>query len=510
MNLSNGTWCLITFLAGLLLTLSFAPFDHAYLAIISLVVLFLSWHTADSPKQAAFRAYLYGLGLFGFGVTWVFVSIYFYGGATMSASLIMALLFAAFWALFPALTAYLVVKLAFLTDKRLLFWIIPFIWISIEYFRGFWFLNGFPWFQVAYSQLDTAFSGFVPLLGVYGTGFLIILTASLFSSMLVTKQRLVLTSAVISLLLITGYGLKYVQWTTAIGKPLKVTLIQGNVSQDQKWLPKNLVKTLLSYQQMTHSHWDSDVIIWPETAIPAYLHQVDEPFLKPLAAEANAHKTDLIVSVAAKSEDGKQSYNTVLTLGGERRVYKKNHLLPFGEYLPLQPLSGWVLDLIGVRLGKFTPGGNQQSLLKAGGYPFATSICYEDAFASESIRTMPEAAYLVNVTNDAWFGNSFEPHQHMQIARMRALETGRYLARSTNTGVSAFVDPNGQIIKQAPLFKISTLTENIIPMSGMTPFARLGEGLIMLIIMSLFIGLFIIRFSMTRHNKRQASIRLTK
>ncbi len=508
MNLSNGTWCLITFLAGLLLTLSFAPFDHAYLAIISLVALFLSWHTADSPKQAAFRAYLYGLGLFGFGVTWVFVSIYFYGGATLFASLIMALLFAAFWALFPALTAYLVVKLAFLTDKRLLFWIIPFIWIGIEYFRGFWLLNGFPWFQVAYSQLDTAYAGFVPLLGVYGTGFLIILTASLFSSMLVIKQRLVLTSAIISLLLIIGYGLKYVQWTTTIGKPIKITLVQGNVSQDQKWLPKNLVKTLLSYQQMTHNHWDSDVIIWPETAIPAYLHQVDDPFLKPLAAEANANKTDLIISVAAKSDNGKQSYNTVLTLGGERQVYKKNHLLPFGEYLPLQPLSGWVLDLIEVRLGKFTPGGNQQPLLKAGGYPFATSICYEDAFASEFIRTMPEAAYLVNVTNDAWFGNSFEPHQHMQIARMRALETGRYLARSTNTGVSAFVDPKGQIIKQAPLFKISTLTENIIPMGGMTPFARLGEGLIMLIIMSLFIGLFVIRLGVTRHNKLHASTKI--
>lgn len=502
MNLSNGIWRLISFLAGLLLTFSFAPFDYAYLAIISLVVLFLSWHYADSPKQAAYRAYFYGLGLFGFGVTWVFVSIYFYGGASFFAAVIMSFLFAAFWALFPALTAYLVVKLAFLTDKRWLSWFIPFVWIFIEYFRGFWLLNGFPWFQIAYSQLDTAYAGFVPLMGVYGTGFLIILTASLVTNMLITKQQLMLSSIIISMLLITGYGLKYVQWTQAIGQPIKITLVQGNISQDQKWLPENLVKTLLNYQQMTYNHWDSDVIIWPETAIPAYLHQIDKPFLKPLAAKAKANNTDLIVSLTAKSENHQHNYNVVLTLGTERAIYKKNHLLPFGEYLPLQPLSTWVLDLIGVRLGKFTSGGNQQALLKAGGYPFATSICYEDAFASEAIRAMPKAAYLVNVTNDAWFGNSFEPHQHMQIARMRALETGRYLVRATNTGLSGFVAPNGQLVKQAPLFKTNTLTETIIPIGGLTPYAQLGEAMIILVLMLMFIGLLIITWVYSQRQKK--------
>ena len=495
MNLSNGIWGVISFLAGLLLTLSFAPFEQAYLAIISLVILFLSWHYAKSPVQAAFRGYFYGLGLFGFGVTWVFVSIHFYGGADFYASAFMALLFAAFWALFPALTAYLSMKLALWTNRRLLLWFIPFIWIFIEYFRGFWFLNGFPWFQVAYSQLDTAYAGFIPLSGVYGTGFLILITVSLFSYMLIEKQHLLLSSIVISALLITGYGLKHVQWTKAIGKPIKVSLIQGNISQDQKWLPENLIKTLFSYQQLTYSHWDSDVIIWPETAIPAFLSQVDEHFLQPLSREAKMNRTDLIVSLPAKSADGQYNYNAVLTLGSERKMYKKNHLLPFGEYLPWQPVSVWVLDWLGVHLGQFMPGGNNQPLLRAGGYPFGTSICYEDAFGSEAIRALPEAAYLVNVTNDAWFGDSFEPHQHMQIARMRALETGRYLARSTNTGITAFVAPDGKIIKQAPLFKTSVLTENIIPMGGMTPYAKIGDGLIMIALAIMFIGVLIVIFS---------------
>ncbi|MCK4494695.1 MAG: apolipoprotein N-acyltransferase [Methylococcales bacterium] len=491
MPLSKLQWNITCFTAGILLTLAFAPFNYDALALFSLVTLYLAWHHSETPKQAAFRGFLFGFGLFGFGVTWVFVSIFFYGDANAYVSMFMAILFAAFWALFPALTAYISVKIAFLTDKRLLFVIIPFVWVLIEYYRGFWFLNGFPWLQVAYSQLDSAYAGFVPIIGVYGTGFLILMTVSIISYMIMTKRRLITHTAIIVLLLITGYGLKYIEWTHPIGLPIKITLLQGNISQDQKWLPENFTKTLFSYQQMTFSHWDSDVIIWPETAIPAYLHQVEKPFLAPLSAKAKANNTDLIVSVAAKSDNGLETYNTVLTLGKNRQMYKKNHLLPFGEYLPLQPFSGWVLNTIGVTLGSFTSGGDKQPLLTAGWYPFATSICYEDAFASEVLPKLPEAAYLVNVTNDAWFGHSFEPYQHMQIARMRALESGRYLARSTNTGITGFVAPNGKIIKQAPLFEAHSLTHKIMPMGGMTPYARLGDDIILAVLFLLILALIL-------------------
>jgi apolipoprotein N-acyltransferase len=493
MMLSKTQWNGAAFLAGISFALSFAPFNYDSLALIALVILFLSCHVCEHPKQAAFRGFLFGIGLFGFGVTWVFFSIFLYGKANLFVSMLMAAIFAAFWALFPAVTLYISVKLARLTDKRLLFAILPITWILIEYFRGFWLLNGFPWFQVAYSQLDSAYAGYIPLIGVYGTGFLILISASILSVMIVSKRALILNTTLLSIILVAGYSLKHIQWTTPIGDPIKITLIQGNVSQDQKWLPENFTKTLLKYQQMTHDHWDSDVIIWPETAIPAYLHQVEKPFLEPLAVLARINNTDLIVSSAAKSADGKETYNAVVTLGRERGLYKKNHLLPFGEYLPWQPLSGWVLDLIGVQLGDFTAGGDQQALLKAGGYPFSTTICYEDAFSSAIIPSLPEAAYLVNVTNDAWFWKSLEPHQHMQIARMRALESGRYLARVTNTGITAFVAPSGQIIKQAPSFEISTLTQSIPPMGGMTPYAYLTDELILGVLFGLMVllgGLF--------------------
>ena len=195
----------------------------------------------------------------------------------------------------------------------------------------------------------------------------------------------------------------------------------------------------------------------------------------PLSKAAQQHNTDLIVSLPAHGKSEDEKYNAVMTLGKETGMYRKKHLLPFGEYLPWQPVSGFILNSLAIKLGNFKPGEIDQPLLNAGGYPFITSICYEDAFGDAGIIGLPDAAYLVNVTNDGWFGNSIEPHQHLQIARMRAMETGRFLLRSTNTGVTAVIGPDGKIISQAPLFKATVLTETITPMGGMTPYASSGD-----------------------------------
>lgn len=472
---------MLTLLSGMTLTLSFAPFGYSYLALLALVVLFTSWQQC-SPWQAAIRGYCFGLGMFSLGVTWVFVSIYFYGNASLFASALLSELFAAFWALFPALVGYLSVWLNGFLHRQFLFGLIPLLWILLEYVRGYWLLNGFPWLQIAYSQIDSPYAGFMPLLGVYGTGFLLALTAALFVYLLRFKRHCVILSVAMMLILASGCVLRHVSWTEKSGAPIQVTLIQGNISQDEKWQAGNLVKTLLTYQQMTYTHWDSQVIIWPETSIPAYLSQVDEHFLIPLESVAKTHKTDLIVSLLEKDAVTGAVFNSALVLGAQRSVYRKNHLLPFGEYMPLQPLSGWVLDNIGIRLDDFTPGGDHQPLLKAAGHSFTTSICYEDAFGSEAIRHLAQTDYLVNLTNDAWFGRSFEPHQHLQMARVRAIETGRYMLRATNTGLTAIIAPDGKIIQQAPLFETATVTDYIFPMSGLTPYARLGDTAIILVL----------------------------
>lgn len=486
-------WDLCAPIAGLLLTLSFAPFDYSALALLALVFLFAAWLNI-SAKRAALRGYLFGLGAFGSGVSWVYISMHDFGGAGVFGSSLLTALFAAFWALFPALAGYLSVKMQ--RVGRIV--MVPVIWILVEYFRGYWLLNGFPWLQVAYSQMDTPLAGYIPVLGVYGTGFIVALTASVvveivqrcrgdFSLPRRLKSPLQLI-IMLAILWSVGGLLRNQTWTHEIGSPIRVSMIQGNIGQDQKWRPENKINTLLKYKRMTEEHWDSKVIIWPETAIPAYLDQVEQNFLAPLANDAKLHNTDLIISVPVQEQSPIKNFNAVITLGKEQGMYRKTHLLPFGEYLPLQPLSGFVLDLIHTRLGNFTPGATNQPLLKAGGYPFITLICYEDAFGDLSIRGLPDAAFLVNVTNDGWFGNTIEPHQHMQMARMRAMETGRFLLRSTNTGTTAIVSPTGAIINQAPLFQETVLTGMITPMGGMPPYARFGDKPVIAAMVILLLG----------------------
>ena len=474
-------WDLLATLAGVLYSLAFAPFDVPYLMLVSLVLLFVSWQNT-TPLQALYRGYLFGLAAFGLGVSWVYVSIHNFGGVDSVSSGLLTTLFVAFWAIFPALAAYLSVKIRLINPRLNVISIVPMVWVLVEYLRGYCVLNGFPWLQVAYSQLETPFAGYIPVLGVYGVSFLVALTAVLLLSIAQVKKHRGVMIAMLLGLWLTGAGLKTINWTAAMGDPIRVSLIQGNVSQDQKWRPENLLTTLNFYKTMTEAHWDSKVIVWPETAIPAYLSEVNDWYLQPLSQAAKEHGSDLIVSLPLRGDVVHERYNAVMTLGKDIATYRKIHLLPFGEYLPWQPVSGFVLDSLGLALGNFTPGAIDQALLKAGGYAFITSICYEDVFGSATVKNLIDAAYLVNVTNDGWFGHSIEPQQHLQMARMRALETGRYLLRATNTGVTAIVAPDGLVIKQAPPFEATVLTGEIIPMAGITPYARIGDPMVVVLL----------------------------
>ena len=487
---SKNHWDLLAALAGILFTLAFSPFDYPYLAPLALSLLFASWQNT-TPRRALLRGYLFGLGSFGLGVSWVYISIHDFGGANWLSSGLLTVLFFGFWAVFPALAGYFSVKI--LPDNRTLIsvGVMPVVWLLIEYFRGNCLLNGFPWLQSTYSQLDTPLAGYIPIIGVYGTGFLVALTASSVAFIFQTRKHGLLLTAFIVTLWATGSVLQTVKWTHAIGKPVQVSLIQGNITQDQKWRPENKLKTLQLYKELTEAHWDSAVIIWPETSIPAYLSEVNEWFLQPLSNAAKLHNTDLIVSLPTHGNSTDEKYNAVMTLGKETGLYRKKHLLPFGEYLPWQPVSGFILNSLAIKLGNFTPGDIDQPLLKAGGYSFITSICYEDAFGDADLTGLPDAAYLVNVTNDGWFGNSIEPHQHLQMARMRALETGRFMLRATNTGVTAVIAPDGKIISQAPLFTATVLTETITPMAGMTPYANRGDTPFIIVLLILLFGFLV-------------------
>lgn len=486
----------LAFVAGSLAVLGFAPFSLSFVVPCSLALLFWLWLGA-TPRQALRLGWLYGLGLMGWGVSWLHISIDQFGNVGLMLALLITLLFVAVIALYYGLAGWLCARLAGGQVPLRLLLCYPAVWVLLEWMRG-WFLSGFPWLAFGYSQLESPLQGFAPLLGVYGVSWVVALSAGLLLLLLmglftlpaaVTGRAKVpalrglgikgggLSILGLALLWVGGGLLHAHDWTRSAGDPLRVSLIQGNIPQESKWRPEQFRPTLDLYTRLTREHWSSDLIIWPETAVPAFAHQVDEGFLTPLANEARAQGADLLLGIAVRHGDGRY-FNAMASLGSSRDAYYKRHLVPFGEFLPLKWLLHPLIDLLRIPMSDFSAGEPAKNLLQLAGYPAGISICYEDAFGEEVIRSMPDAAFLVNASNDAWFGDSLAPHQHLEIARMRALESGRYLLRATNTGVSAVIDPRGMIAGLSPAFEQDVLTQEILPMVGMTPYARLGNAAI--------------------------------
>ena len=467
---------LLALLGGLLLPLAFAPFGYGFLAVISLVLLFFSWMSAD-PAAAFRRGYWFGLGQYGIGVSWVFISLHQYGGAGPVTAGALTTLLVAFLALYPALVGWLAARF-FRTNNSAtarLIWVYPGMWVILEWFRG-WFLTGLPWLLVGYTQTDTPLRGLAPVVGIFGVS---LATAMLAGLLLATvrddgwRRR----GALAGILVILGLcaALDRVHWTKPAGEPFRAAVLQGNIPQDQKWLPEVQLSTIQLYVDLTRQQDGARLIVWPETAIPAFYQNIEQEIVPQLEAEARRHRADLLIGIPYYDRGTDRYFNALVALGGRRGFYFKRHLVPFGEYLPIRPLLGFVLDLLQIPLSDFAAGKDRQEALNAAGYPLAATICYEDIFGQEALAGLPEAAYLVNVTNDAWFGDSIAPHQHWQMARMRAIETGRYMVRSTNTGVSGIIAADGSVAVAAPLFQKTVVQGMVAPMQGATPYIRYGD-----------------------------------
>jgi apolipoprotein N-acyltransferase len=338
--------------------------------------------------------------------------------------------------------------------------------------------TGFPWLALGYSQIDAPLGGLAPWLGVYGVSLGVALSAGLLVWMVTPAcGRRFAATAGLALLWVAGALAGLVDWTRPAGPPFRASLLQGNVEQRLKWRADELRPTLELYVTLTDEARASRLIVWPETAVPALAHLVDDILLKPLEEDARAGGRDLLIGIPIQ-EDEDRYYNAMLALGASGRdAYYKRHLVPFGEFLPFKPVLGPVLDFLQIPMSDFSAGSKgEPPLLTLAGYPAGISICYEDAFAEEVAQALPTAAFLVNASNDAWFGDSLAPRQHLEIARMRAKETQRYLLRATNTGISAVITPSGEIGAQTRLFEKAVLTAEITPLAGATPYVRLGNA----------------------------------
>jgi apolipoprotein N-acyltransferase len=485
---------------GALSVLAWAPFSWAPLLWLTLAGLYAAVRSAKSPGEAAVFGLCFGLGLYLAGVSWVYISLSVFGGMPAVLAFISTLLFCLLLALFPALAMAVFFRLrgpsAYL--NVLLF---AALWALADWSRG-WVFSGFPWLALGYTQtpggpLPTPLQGYAPVLGVYGVSALVALLGAVLGEWIGPRSaaaqakvarpeiscKLTL-SALAVLLLSAGFLLSRIEWTAPAGQPLKVSLLQGNIEQDLKWSPARFEDSLRTYYDLALHH-PAQLTVLPETALPAYFHQLPENYLRALRQLAGREKNALgvggeivIGSVAGSPE---RYTNSVIALAAEpEQRYDKAHLVPFGEYVP--PGFAWAMGWLNIPMSGFTAGSARQAPFAVADQQVAFNICYEDVFGEEIARSLPLATLLINVSNTAWFGRSWAQPQHLQIARMRALETGRPMLRATNTGMTAAIRPDGTLQAALEPFTRGALVVEVQGMSGMTPFAHWKNGAALLLI----------------------------
>ena len=479
---------LLAFGAGAALVLAFAPFDGGWLAPAALALLFLLWWRTDA-RRAFGLGWAFGLGHMGFGVFWLHHSIAQFGGFDPISAKAVTLAFAAFLAGFPALVGGLVNR--WLPPGRARLWLgYPAAWVLAEWLRT-WLFTGFPWLLVGYSQTDTPLAGWAPLAGVLGVSLAVALAASALAGLVAggwAGLRRPAPWALLVVLYLGGWGLSWPTWSRPAGAPLTVALVQPNIPQAIKWRPEQRLPTLERLLRLSEGAPEAELVIWPETAVPAFAEVLQADFLDPVDRRWRQAGRRLLLGIPV-SETSARYYNAAIVLGASPPShYYKRHLVPFGEYLPFKAWLGPVMDWLAVPMSDFSAGTQARPLMTVGPHAVGLSICYEDAFGREVAQALPDAHYLVNLSNDAWFGDSLAPHQHLQMARMRALETARWLLRGTNTGISALIDPKGRVVGRQRLFTTGVLQGRIEPLAGATPYVKWGDGpvlgLILLMLMA--------------------------
>ncbi|MEY1661303.1 apolipoprotein N-acyltransferase [Isoalcanivorax beigongshangi] len=459
----------LALLGGLLYPLAFAPYDFWPLVLLSIALAW--WTLGATAKQAFWRGWLYGLGLFGFGVSWLHVSMHDYGDTPLWLAVPMTALFAAFLALFPALLAALTVKFSRGRPSPLLF---AGGWLLLDVLRGA-LLTGFPWLYAGYALIDTPLVAAAPLGGVW----LMTLIAVLAGLTLALAWQRRPSAFVTGALLLLGGATPLLPLERfiepAADAPTKVALVQGNIPQDLRWLATMRDATRDIYAGLTAEIGSDTLVVWPEAALTEFYDTARE-FLAEQSALLAARDSALISGLPTRDwqGDGWRYYNSILVVEGGEGIYDKQKLVPFGEYVPLESLLRGLIPFFDLPMSSFTPGPAKQDNLLAQYMVVSPFICYEIVYPELVARQAADSNVMVTISNDAWFGHSAGPHQHFQMARLRAAETGRYLLRATNNGITAIIDERGVVQGQLPQFERAVLEGSFMPFSGSTPFVRWG------------------------------------
>ena len=464
----------IALFSGAIFSYALAPFYYWWLAILSPALLYACLQQR-SAKHAFWIGWAYGIGLWFVGAFWLYTSIHVYGDTPAWLSVIMIGIMALVMGLFTAVQTWLYRR--FFPETPLTF--AP-LWVFFEWAKT-WLFTGFPWLFVGYAFSERFLDAYAPLFGVFGVSFVAVLLACALVEVLKKRVFWLIPAAV---LLLGAWGASYLQFVekkpTA---PLRVSLIQGNIPQDLKWLTEYQQQTLLIYAELTRGEWGRDLIVWPESSIPMFQTDI-QPFLDTMQSQAQIAGTAWVTGIpywdvkASQQEGRMMYYNSIMALGSESEgLYKKQRLVPFGEYIPLSGLLSWVLPALqnDPSMSGFSRGDQQQVPLKIKNQNLGAAICYEVAYPNLTRRNASQSDFLVTVSNDAWFTGTAGPWQHLQMVQMRAKENGRWFVRATNTGVTAIIDHHGQIVEQAPIDQKTVLRGELPAMQGETLYNRLSD-----------------------------------
>jgi apolipoprotein N-acyltransferase len=476
---------LTPFLAGAATVLAFAPLGLFPLAFLTFGLLAHFWMAA-TPRQAFWSGYAFGLGLFGAGVSWVYVSLHTFGAMPLPLAAVATFLFCAFLALFPAAAGWLQARIPAHPYLRACL-LIPAAWTLVEWLLS-WIFTGFPWLSIGYASVSWPLQGYAPLLGVFGLSFITVSLGGM-AWLLFQRQRLLAFATTFIAIIVAGQALRHVHWTEPAGEPVSAALLQGNIEQDLKFRPESYAKILATYVRLAEST-SAKLIVFPETSIPRFLDRIEPEFLEHLASVAKRNGGDLLLGVPYR-KSSEEYFNTVISLGtSPPQAYHKSHLVPFGEFIP--PGFGWLLSVLEIPLSDFSRGGHDQPPIAAAGQRVAVNICYEDAFGDEIARRVREATILVNVSNVAWFGDSLAPAQHLQIARLRAVETGRMHLAATNTGITAAIDRDGRVLARLAQFTEGRLEVSAQGYGGATPYARYADWPVVIVSLLVLAGALLV------------------
>ena len=478
------TYVIAVFL-GLLFSLGFAPNDAWFISIFSITCLhFLIQGT--NKKELFWIGYSFGLGLWSLGISWMFVSIYFYGNIGFILSIFLTLIFIGILSIYFGVTLFLYYYLRSSSRISVIF-SLPIAWIIIEYLRSILF-TGFPWLISGTMLADTILDGWTPIIGAQGNSFLLLVLSSLFFLFISEFKKYktaLLSGTFIFLLLFSSFSLKNIEWTS-LERSLNASIVQTNLELDEKWSTKGVADTKNMMQVALDNAKEGEIIVFPETALIFSENEIKD-WLDYINLKAELKEVTLITGIVEREESFKVR-NRILGLGMANSHYDKVKLVPFGEFIPFEAQTGKLFDILGLRLTNTIPG-EQINTINAGNIRISASICYEIAFSDLIRKTALESNLLVTISNDTWFGSSYGPIQHLEIAQNRALEHKKALLRSTNSGISAFISRNGEIIEKQGYFEDKLLKKEINLYAGETFYAKYGNLPLFIILSVIFIFL---------------------